>query len=66
MTTEFDEATVVAQVTENLVKKFPDADVGHIEKLVKAEVSALSQQPVQDYIAVLGERAVKKKLKGES
>jgi hypothetical protein len=39
MATEFDEATVVAQVTENLTKKFPDADPVHIETLVRSEVT---------------------------
>ena len=65
MTTEFDEETVIAQVTERLVERFPDAEAGHIETLVRKEVGDLANRPVQDYIAVLGERAVKKQLKSE-
>ena len=65
MTTEFDEATVIAQVTERLTERFPEADPAHSKELVTAEVSALAQRPVHDYVAVLGERAVKKQLKSE-
>jgi len=65
MTTEFDEAVVVAQVTERLVERFPDVDPAHVGDLVREEVSALAKRPVHDYVAVLGERAVKKKLKAE-
>ncbi|MEO8261519.1 MAG: hypothetical protein ABI566_03025 [Pseudolysinimonas sp.] len=65
MTTEFDEDTVIAQVTERLTERFPEADPSHIEELVRAEVTSLAQRPVHDYVAVLGERAVKKQLKSE-
>jgi hypothetical protein len=63
MTTEFDEATVIEQVTARLTEKFPTANHRDVEKLVRQEVSALAGRPVNDYIAVLSERAVKKQLK---
>ena len=66
MTTQFDEATVIAQVSERLQERFPETNPAHITELVIAEVSALAERPVSDYIAVLAERAVKKRLKGET
>jgi hypothetical protein len=63
MATEFDPDAVVAQVTESLTKRFPDAGPDEITALVRAEVDTLSQRPVHDYVAVLAEREVKKKLK---
>ena len=66
MTTQFDEATVIAQVSERLQERFPETSPAHISELVIAEVSALAERPVSDYIAVLAERAVKKRLKGET
>ena len=65
MTTQFDEATVITQVSERLQERFPETSPAHITELVVAEVSALAERPVSDYIAVLAERAVKKRLKGE-
>jgi translation initiation factor 2 alpha subunit (eIF-2alpha) len=66
MTTEFDQETVIAQVTERLREKFGEADPAHIEAVVREEVANLAERPVHDYVAVLGERAAKKRLKGEA
>ncbi|WBU38193.1 three-helix bundle dimerization domain-containing protein [Homoserinibacter sp. YIM 151385] len=63
MATEFDRDQVVAQVTANLEKKFPEADSAEVERIVAEEVDALAKQPVRDYVSVLSERAAKKRLK---
>lgn len=63
MTTEFDQADVVRQVSERLAEKFPDKDAATIERLVQLEVAALAKKPVTDYVSVLSERAVRKMLK---
>lgn len=64
MTTDFDEESVVAQTTDRLLERFPGHDRASIEEMVREEVGALVGMPVNDYIAVLSERAVKKRLKG--
>jgi hypothetical protein len=63
MATEFDPEEVVRQVTESLVRKFPDRDQASIESLVKTQVDELKDRPIHDYVSVLAERAVKKQLK---
>jgi hypothetical protein len=63
MATEFDPDEVVRQVTESLVRKFPEKDEASVEGLVRAQVDSLKDRPIQDYISVLAERAVKKQLK---
>jgi hypothetical protein len=63
MATEFDPDAVVQQVTETLAKKFPDTPADHITELVRAKVDELAHKPVHDYVAVLTEREVKKRLK---
>ncbi len=63
MATEFDPDEVVRQVTESLVRKFPDRDSGSVETLVRAQVDLLKDRPIHDYVSVLAERAVKKQLK---
>ncbi|HWH25302.1 MAG TPA: hypothetical protein VNT53_01485 [Pseudolysinimonas sp.] len=65
MTTDFDEEVVISQITERLLEKFPTVDPARITELAREEVRTLAKLPVQDYISVLGERAVKKRLKEE-
>lgn len=63
MTSEFDPDEVARQVTARLTERFPDADASHVESIVREEVAALADKPVHDYVAVLSERAAKKRLK---
>lgn len=54
---------VVKQVTESLQEKYPDSDPAEIDRVVRAELAQLVDRPVQDYLAILTERAAKKRLK---
>ena len=63
MATDFDPDEIVRQVTESLTKKFPERDAESIESLVRQEVDDLKDRPIHDYVGVLAERAVKKRLK---
>ena len=63
MTTEIDPEEVVAQVSERLHEKFPEAGDAEIDKAVRTELAVLVDRPVQDYLAVLTERAAKKRLR---
>lgn len=63
MTTDVNPEEVVAQVSERLRGKYPDADAAEIDRVVRAELAELVDRPVQDYLAVLTERAAKKRLK---
>ncbi|MGK9148108.1 hypothetical protein KXS11_10835 [Plantibacter flavus] len=66
MATDIDHEEIIRQVTEKMTTKFPDADPGHVAELVRTEVSELAKRPIQDYVTVLTERAVKKSLKQEA
>lgn len=63
MATEFNREDVTAQVTTRLQERFPDLSAAEIEKVVQEEVDSLADRPVHDYVAVLAERAAKKRLK---
>ena len=63
MTTEFDQDEVARQVAEKLREKFPDTDAATLKQIVNEEVAVLAQLPVHDYVAVLSERAARKRLK---
>ena len=63
MTTEFDADEVTRQVVERLRERFPQASAGEVEQVVREEVTSLADKPVHDYVAVLAERAAKKRLK---
>ena len=63
MTTEIDPEEVVAQVSERLHQKFPDATTADIDTAVRAELAEFIDRPVQDYLAVLTERGAKKRLR---
>ena len=63
MTTEIDPDEVIAQVSTRLAEKYPDLDQADIDRTVRAELAELIDRPVQDYLAVLTERAAKKRLR---
>ncbi|HXH34032.1 MAG TPA: hypothetical protein VNJ54_06415 [Plantibacter sp.] len=63
MATEIDHEEIIRQLTEKLSVKYSGVDSDRIGALVREEVSALAERPVQDYVTVLAERAVKKSLK---
>ncbi len=65
MTSEFDAVEVARQVTARLTERFPKANASDVESIVREEVAALADKPVNDYVAVLAERAAKKRLKRE-
>ncbi|MWV51401.1 hypothetical protein GRS96_19195 (plasmid) [Rathayibacter sp. VKM Ac-2803] len=66
MTTDFDPEQVVRDVTANVRKKFPDRTDEQLEPLVREELADLQDRPVQDYLSVLTERAVKRRLKRDT
>jgi len=63
MAADFVPEDVVRQVTEKLSTKFPGLSRDEIEAVVAEEVGVLAKRPVHDYVAVLSERAAKKRLK---
>ena len=63
MTTEVKPEEVIIQVSERLRAKYPDTSPDEIDSVVRAELAELVDRPVQDYLAVLTERAAKKRLK---
>jgi hypothetical protein len=63
VTTDVNPEQVVLQVTQRLRDRYPEADAGEIDRVVRAELSELVDRPVQDYLAILTERAAKKRLK---
>ena len=66
MTTDVNPEEVVVQVSQRLREKYPDAAPAEIERVVRDELAGLVDRPVQDYLAVLTERAAKKRLKKDS
>lgn len=63
MATEIDHEEIIRQLTEKMSAKYTEVDPARIGSLVREEVDALAERPVQDYVTVLAERAVKKSLK---
>jgi hypothetical protein len=63
VTTDFNADAVVTDVTEHLTRKYPGLDQAEIEAIVRDEVRSLQDRPVQDYVAVLAQRAANKRLK---
>jgi hypothetical protein len=63
MAADFDPDEVVRQVTESLSKKFPERDRADVEVQVQQTVDDLKDRPITDYVGVLAERIVKKRLK---
>lgn len=65
MATEFDRDAVISQVTVRLAEKYEGFDHPRLEQIVREEVDLLADKPVHDYVAVLSERAAKKRVKDE-
>jgi hypothetical protein len=65
VTTDVKPEEVVKQVTQSLRDRYPDTDAAEIDRVVRAELAELVDRPVQDYLAILTERAAKKRLKKE-
>ena len=63
MAKDFDPNEIVRRVTESLAQKFPKLDRAGIEVDVRQEVDLLKDRPINDYVGVLAERAVKQRLK---
>lgn len=63
VTTEVKPEEVIIQVSERLRAKYPDVSPDEIDRIARAELAELVDRPVQDYLAVLTERAAKKRLK---
>lgn len=63
MATEIDHEEIIRQLTAKLSEKYSGVESARIGELVREEVNALAERPVQDYVTVLAERAVKKSLK---
>ena len=63
MTTEMDDAEVIAQVVNKLSEKNPRIERSVINEVVTEEFRGLAGRPVRDYLSVLTERAARKRLK---
>jgi hypothetical protein len=63
VTTNIDDEDMLRQVVDRLQEKLPDVAREEIEATARTEFEALSGRPVHDYLAILTERAAKKKLK---
>ncbi len=63
VTTDVNPEEVVMQVSQRLRDKFPESTPDEIDRIVRDELAELVGRPVQDYLAVLTERAAKKRLK---
>jgi translation initiation factor 2 alpha subunit (eIF-2alpha) len=63
MGTDISDEEVMREVTEKLEAKYPHLNRDDIQAVVSEEFSALAGRPVRDYLAVLTERAAKKRLK---
>jgi hypothetical protein len=66
MTTDLDADQVVRDATAAVRKRFPDHSDAEVEALVREELIKLVDRPVQDYLSVLTERAVKQRLRGDT
>ena len=62
MATDIDIDEIYRQVTAKLRETFPQVPSDEVESAVRAELDELANRPVRDYIQVLTERAVKKRL----
>jgi hypothetical protein len=57
------QAKEVDQITEGHAFRFPTHEPGTIEELVRAEFGRHADAPVQDFVAVFVERALKARLR---
>ena len=62
MATDIDIDEIYRQVTAKLREMFPQVPSDEVGSAVRAELDELANRPVRDYIQVLTERAVKKRL----
>jgi hypothetical protein len=62
MATDIDIDEIYRQVTAKLRETFPQVPADEVDSVVRAELDELADRPVRDYIQVLTERAVKKRL----
>jgi hypothetical protein len=63
MASDIDDDEIVAQVTQKLSAKFPDASPTEVESIVREELDQITGRPVRDFLGVLTERAAKQRLK---
>lgn len=63
MTTDLDDEEVISQVIGKTEQNFPEVPPAEIESVVREEFAAIASRPVRDYLSILTERAVKKRLK---
>ncbi|GAA2176142.1 hypothetical protein GCM10009846_28750 [Agrococcus versicolor] len=56
------EGHVVDHVVQAITKAHPEIDASQVEGLAHEEYAKLEQNPVQDYVEVLTEHAVKQRL----
>ncbi|MWV60718.1 three-helix bundle dimerization domain-containing protein [Rathayibacter sp. VKM Ac-2754] len=63
MPTEVNLDEIVSEVSARLRGRFPDRPEAEVESVVRAELDALADRPIQDYLSVLTERAAKTRLK---
>ncbi|NQX13807.1 hypothetical protein HQQ80_19440 [Microbacteriaceae bacterium VKM Ac-2855] len=63
MTTDFDPDQIIRDATAGLKKKFPNHDEEQLRQVVREELAALQDRPVQDYLSVLTERAARQRIK---
>jgi len=54
---------IASEVSSRLRSRFPDKPAEEVESVVRAELDALADRPIQDYLSVLTERAAKSRLK---
>jgi hypothetical protein len=60
---EVSDEDTIEQVIARLETKYPDTPRADIESATRAEFEQLAGRPVKDYLAILVERATKKRLK---
>ncbi|MFB2580545.1 three-helix bundle dimerization domain-containing protein [Herbiconiux sp. P15] len=63
MAKEVTDEDTIQQVVTRLEAKYPDIPKDEIETAARAELGELAGRPVRDYLAILVERATKKRLK---
>jgi hypothetical protein len=63
MTTDIDDDEIKRQVVDKLLGKNSDLTAADVQPIVDEEFAALADRPIRDYLSVLTERAVKKRLK---
>lgn len=63
MAKEVSDEDTIKQVVDRLQAKYPDTPRADIESATRTEFGELAGRPVKDYLAILVERATKKRLK---